>query len=82
MNKHRLGYCEGKDRGNKIHCLHQIYLTGTHVHQLHDTPTCTFVHIPTDLEVPCTNTLPSLILRTSFHDAIQYQYVGGGFLLQ
>jgi len=35
MNKHRLGYCEGRDRGNEIHCLHQTYLTGTHVHQLH-----------------------------------------------
>jgi len=22
MNKHQLGYCEGRDRGNKIHCLH------------------------------------------------------------
>jgi len=31
------------------------------VHWLHDTTTCTSVHIPTDLEVPCTNTLLSLI---------------------
>jgi len=36
MNKHWLGYCEGRDKSNKIHCLHQIYLTGTDVHQLHE----------------------------------------------
>jgi hypothetical protein len=83
MSKHQKEYCEGKDSGNKIYCLHQIYLTGKDVTSttLIDLSTCIFVYIPTDLEVAHTNTIRSLILPNSFYDAIQYMS-GEQFVLQ